>query len=220
MYDGSTLATQVNAKLNLAGTWTNGATPLVWNCSYSAITGKFTWAYGTANPSGASDLIIKFIPTGSNTIKLFGSIADQITVSGTAVAPNVARSFIMPAPIDLAPFQSIRVHSNVAKRTFAMVGNGRKVLTGTNILFEIPVYNQLVGGTMSFVPQDASLYRQEIMSNFDNMSFELRAPNGNLIPLFSGAECNFTFVIEREIFQPTNEDRIQSQNDYLSFSRM
>ena len=156
----------------------------------------------------------------SNTIKLFGAITNTIIISGNAVAPNVARSFFMIAPIDLAPFQSIRVHSNVAKRTFAMVGGASKVLTGTNILFEIPVYNQLVGGTMTFVPQDGDLYRQEIQSNFDNMSFELRGTNGALIPLFEGAEFNMTFIIEREIYQPTNDDRKSAQNDYLSFSRM
>ena len=220
VYDGTSLATQVNDKLNAAGTWTQGNTALLWICEYSAVTGKFRFRYTTANPAGASDLVVNFIPAGSNTIKLFGAITSSITISGNAVAPNVARSFFMIAPIDLAPFQSIRVHSNVAKRTFAMVGGASKVLTGTNILFEIPVYNQLVGGTMTFVPHDGDLYRQEIQSNFDNMSFELRGTNGALIPLFEGAEFNMTFIIEREIYQPTNDDRKSAQNDYLSFSRM
>lgn len=215
VYDGSSLATQLNTKLNAAGTWTTGSTALVWACSYSAITGKMTFAYGTANPAGASKLRLTFTTPTSNTLKLFGSVTSDVEIDGTT------RSLTMVAPVDLAPFQSIRVHSNLAKRTFQMSGPpSKRVLTGTNILFEIPVYNQLVGGTMVFVPGDPALYRQEIMSNFDNMSIELRAPNGNLIPLFEGAECNFTFIIEREIYQPSNEDRRNAQNDYLSFSKL
>lgn len=215
VYDGSSLATQLNTKLNAAGTWTSGSTALVWACTYSAITGKLTFAYGTTNPAGASNLRLTFNPAGSNVLKLFGSVTTEVEINGAT------KSLTMVAPVDLAPFQSIRVHSNLAKRTFQMTGpSNKKILTGTNILFEIPVYNQLVGGTMVFVPNDPSLYRQEVLSNFDNMSIELRGPNGNLIPLFEGAECNFTFIIEREIYQPSNEDRKNAQNDYLSFSRL
>lgn len=219
VYDGSSLATQLNTKLNSAGTWTSGNTALVWACSYSAITGKLTFAYGTTNPAGASALTLTFTAPQSNTIKLFGSVTSSVSINGTT------KSLTMVAPVDLAPFQSIRVHSNVAKRTFQMKGSGangdqRRVLTGTDILFEIPVYNQLVGGTMTFVPNDPFLYKQEIVSNFDNMSIELRGANGNLIPLFEGAECSFSFILEREIFQPSNDDRKNAQNDYLSFSRL
>ena len=214
VYDGSSLATQLNTKLNAAGTWTSGNTALVWACSYSAVTGKMTFAYGTTNPAGASTLRLTFTTVNSNTIKLFGSVTTEVNIP-------VTKTLTMVAPVDLAPFQSIRVHSNLAKRTFQMTGNsGKKVLTGTDILFEIPVYNQLVGGTMTFVPQEAFLYRQEILTNFDNMSIELRGPNGKLIPLFDGAETNFTFIIEREIFQPSNQDRLNAQNDYLSFSKL
>ena len=213
VYDGSALATQLNTKLNAAGTWTGG-TALVWACTYSAVSGKLTFAYGTANPAGGSTLRLTFTTANSNTIKLFGSVTSEVTIPTT-------RTLTMVAPVDLAPFQSIRVHSNLAKRTFQMTGaSSKKVLTGTDILFEIPVFNQLVGGTMTFVPNDPFLYRQEILTNFDNMSVELRGPNGKLIPLFDGAECSFTFIIEREIFQPTNEDRKNAQNDYLSFSKL
>jgi hypothetical protein len=215
VYDGSSLATQLNTKLNAAGTWTQGGTALLWTCAYSAISGKLTFSYTTTNPAGASKLRLTFNPVGSNVLKLFGSVTTEVEIDGTA------KSLTMVAPVDLAPFQSIRVHSNLAKRTFQMTGpTSKKILTGTNILFEIPVFNQLVGGTMVFVPNDPALYRQEILTNFDNMSIELRGPNGNLIPLFEGAECNFTFIIEREIYQPTNEDRKNAQNDYLSFSRL
>lgn len=214
VYDGSSLATQLNTKLNSAGTWTQGTTALNWNCSYSAVTGKMTFAYNTQNPLGSSTLRLTFVTANSNTIKLFGSVTNEVIIPTT-------RTLTMVAPVDLAPFQSIRVHSNLAKRTFQMTGDaGRKVLTGTDILMEIPVYNQLVGGTLTFVPQEAFLYRQEILTNFDNMSIELRGPNGKLIPLFDGAECSFTFIIEREIFQPSNQDRLNAQNDYLSFSKL
>jgi hypothetical protein len=214
VYDGSSLATQLNTKLNAAGTWTSGNTALVWACTYSAVTGKMTFAYGTTNPAGASTLRLTFTTVNSNTIKLFGSVTTEVNIPGT-------KTLTMVAPVDLAPFQSIRVHSNLAKRTFQMTGNsGKKVLTGTDILLEIPVYSQLVGGTLTFTPSDPFLYRQEILTNFDNMSIELRGPNGKLIPLFEGAESSFTFIIEREIFQPSNEDRKNAQNDYLSFSKL
>jgi hypothetical protein len=214
VYDGSALATQLNTKLNAAGTWTQNNTALVWACTYSAVSGKLTFAYTNANPVGGSTLRLTFTTANSNTIKLFGSVTNEVTIPTT-------RTLTMVAPVDLAPFQSIRVHSNLAKRTFQMTGaSSKKVLTGTDILMEIPVYNQLVGGTLTFVPSEAFLYRQEILTNFDNMSIELRGPNGKLIPLFDGAECSFTFIIEREIFQPTNEDRKNAQNDYLSFSKL
>lgn len=240
-YDGGTLATAIQSALNNATTgfkWTSGTTLANWTVTFSVLTNRLTFSYAVAEPAGGMSLTMVFKYTDTNqtpsvtynSIKLLGNIGITREVANTA-------GIVMLSIVDLAPFQAVRLHSNIAKRTFAMTDRFLyqpptllnpnppplfvgKQLNGTDILFEIPTFNQLAGSSLTFLPTTPDVYRQEIVSNFDNITFQLRDTFGNLLPLFEGCEFNITFVIEREIIQPNNEDRLGAVSDFAEFSTM
>lgn len=234
-YNASTLATAIQTALNDATTgfkWTSGTTLANWTVTYNANTYRFVWSYATADPAGNTGLTMRWRYNDTsvtpnviyNSTKLLGNIG------ATTDCPTTA-GFTGGSMVDLAPYQVVRLHSNIAKRTFAMqdryttsnagvTTSAGKQLNGTDILFEIPTNSQLTGSTLTFLPTTPETYRQEIVSNFDNVTFQLRDINGNLIPLFDGSEFNLTFVIEREIVQPNNEDRLGAVADFANFSTM
>ena len=209
----------MNAAGIASGKWTQGNTAPNFYIGFNVITNKYTIAYDVQNPAGASTLTMTFVgniagvPFDSR--RIFGSTANSITIP-------VSQVFNFPTFVDLVPYQAIRVHSNVAKRTMVMQPNtaGNKFLSNSDILFEIPTFNQQVGGILTFVPTTPDVYRQEIAANFDTMSIQIKDMAGNIVPLLENAELNMTFVIEREITQPSNEDRVSSVADYSQFSRM
>jgi hypothetical protein len=240
-YDGTVLATTIQTALNNAGTgfkWTSGSTLANWTVTFSVLTNRLTFSYATPEPTGGMSLTFVFKYTDTtpvpnityNSIKLLGNIGIELVVpSGGGVT--------MPSIVDLAPFQAVRLHSNIAKRTFSMTDRyipttptllnpypaptfAGKQLNGTDILFEIPTFNQLSGTTLTFLPTTPDVYRQEIVSNFDNVTFTLKDIDGNILPLYEGSEFNITFVIEREIIQPSNEDRLGAVSDFAQFSTM
>jgi hypothetical protein len=239
-YDGITLASAIESALNSAGSgikWASAGTPLLnWTVAFSVLTNRLTFSYAVPYPTGETSLTFVFKYTDTtpvpnityNTIKLVGNIGIEM------VCPTSA-GFTLLSIVDLAPFQAVRLHSNIAKRTFSMVDRyvfaptllnpnnsnfAGKQLAGSDILFEIPTFNQLTGSTLTFLPTTPDVYRQEIVSNFDNVTFQLKDTFGNLLPLFEGTEFNITFVIEREIVQPNNEDRMGAVADYANFSTM
>jgi len=234
-YNASTLATAIQTALNDATTgfkWTSGTTLATWTVTYNANTYRFVWSYATQDPAGNTALTMRWRYTDTSvtpnvrydTAKLLGNIGS------TTECPTTA-GFTGGSMVDLAPYQVVRLHSNIAKRTFAMQDRyttsntgvttpAGKQLNGTDILFEIPTNSQLTGSTLTFLPTTPETYRQEIVSNFDNVTFQLRDINNNLIPLFAGSEFNLTFVIEREIVQPNNEDRLGAVADFANFSTM
>lgn len=234
VYDAVNLATTIASKaaavpgpgfvyggiMNAAGNWTSGNTPPRFYLLFNVVTSKYTIAYDTANPAGASNLTMTFVGNVGgvdfDSRRIFGSTANAITI------PGAGQSFGFPTFVDLVPYQAIRIHSNVAKRTMIMQpnSNGAKFLSNSDILFEIPTFNQQVGGILTFVPTTPDVYRQEITANFDTMTIQVRDTEGRLIPLLENAELNLTFVVEREITQPSNEDRVSSVADYSQFSTM
>jgi len=241
-YDGGTLATAIQTALNNATTgfkWASGPTLANWTVTFSVLTNRLTFSYATAEPTipGMSlTMVFKYTDTNQNPSVTYNSIKLIGNIGITAVVPSTS-GIIMPSIVDLAPFQAVRLHSNIAKRTFAMTDRyitqqptllnpnppplfAGKQLNGTDILFEIPTFNQLAGSSLTFLPTTPDVYRQEIVSNFDNVTFQLRDTFGNLLPLYAGCEFNITFVIEREIIQPNNEDRLGAVSDFAEFSTM
>jgi len=210
----------MNAAGVASGKWTQGNTAPNFYIGFNVITNKYTIAYDVANPAGASDLTMTFVGNVNgvpfDSRRIFGSTANSIVI------PFASQVFNFPTFVDLVPYQAVRIHSNIAKRTMVMQPNadGAKFLSNSDILFEIPTFNQQVGGILTFVPTTPDVYRQEIAANFDTMSIQVRDMAGNLVPLLENAELNMTFVIEREITQPSNEDRVSSVADYSQFSRM
>lgn len=221
IYDGITLASAIQGIMNDAtnGVKYNGAI-MNWVVTYVPNNSKMLIYYTTA---GATNVSIRFSDFANgvftyDTTKVLGMYVFANSIyTKTIASSGIGASLTSDTCIDLNPYQVIRVHSNVSKRTLTKV---KGALCPTDILFEIPTYNQSIGSTLTFAPLSPDLYRQEIVSNFDYMTFQLRDKYGGLIPIVSSGECNITFVIEREITEPTNADRMYSIGNYTQFSSM
>ena len=221
IYDAVSLALQLTTQMNDATTGVkyNGAV-MAWSVVFVPANSKMLIYYGTA---GATNVSVRFSDFAGGAFtyditKVMGMyVFANSNYTKTISASGIANAIASDTCVDLNPYQVVRLHSNVAKRTFAKRGTG---LTTTDILFEIPTYNQAIGSTLTFAPLSPDLYRQEIVSNFDYMTFQLRDKYGGLIPLPSSVEANITFVIEREITEPTNADRVYSIGGYNQFSNM
>lgn len=228
VYDGPSFLTAVNAAM--VGQFSNvGGVNVPFNNLFDVVTSKWTWRLATnATPpvSAAQNVLttISFVNTIGgvtyNAAKLFGNVSEQNSID---IPINPLFSIVMPGNVDLVPYQVIRLHSNCAKRTFqksAPQANGTSILQGTDILVEIPVYNANIGSTITWSPTDASLYRQDLVSNFDQFNISIRDKYGNLIPLLSNCEVNLSFIIEREVILPTPDDVRNSIANYAEFSML
>lgn len=221
IYDAVSLALQITTQMNDATTGVkyNGAV-MAWSVAFVPNNSKMLLYYGTA---GATNVSIRFsdFANGAFTYDITKVLGMYVFANSiytkTISASGIANAIVSDTCVDLNPYQVVRVHSNVAKRTLSKV---RGALCPTDILFEIPTYNQAIGSTLTFAPLSPDLYRQEIVSNFDYMTFQLRDKYGGLIPISPSSECNITFVIEREITEPTNADRMYSIGNYTQFSNM
>ena len=132
--------------------------------------------------------------------------ARQVAVSG-AFNPAPIPSVYPPLGCDFKTIDTIRVHSNIAKRFFEIKGGK---LTQNNVLFELPTPNSVVGSLMVWEAYNSELYSQEVFSNFDNMVIELRDRTGNLIDFQSYCSFTMLFCIEREIEITDPKDRLKN----------
>ena len=132
--------------------------------------------------------------------------ARQIVVSG-AFTPVPVPSVYPPLGCDFKTIDTIRVHSNVSKRFFEIMGGK---LTQNNVLFELPTPNSVVGAVMIWEPTNPERYSKEIFSNFNNMTIELRDRLGNLIDFQSYCSFTMTFCIQREIEIADPKERLKN----------
>lgn len=134
------------------------------------------------------------------------NITQATVTTVTSSVPDNIQAVLSPNTSDMRVYDTIRICSSIAKRHFERT-NG--VLSQTQVLMEIPVYNISIGQTLIWEAMN-DLYKQAVVSNFDNMTLEVRDTNGNLIPLKDTCDFNMNFIIEREIPQVSPEDRINS----------
>jgi hypothetical protein len=222
VYDGPALNTAVNAAMagqvfNVAGA------NMVFANVFNAVTSKYTWVFA---PGSTGITTISFVNTIGDvqydSAKVFGSITDSIAI------PIAQTNYTMLGNVDLVPFQVIRIHSNCAKRTFqksALItsganANATSILQGTDILFEVPIYSAQIGSVITWTPITTELYRQDLVSNFDQFNISLRDKRGNLIPLLPNCEVNLTFMIERELILPNPDNVKNAIADYAQFSTL
>ena len=222
VYDGPALNTAVNTAMagqvfNVAGA------NMVFANVFNAVTSKYTWAFA---PGSTGITTISFVNTIGDvqydSAKVFGSITPTIQI------PVAQTNFTMLGNVDLVPFQVIRIHSNCAKRTFQKSAlttsganaNATSILQGTDILFEVPIYSAQIGSVITWTPITTELYRQDLVSNFDQFNFSLRDKRGNLIPLLPNCEVNITFMIERELILPNPDNVKNAIADYAQFSAL
>ena len=129
----------------------------------------------------------------------------QAAANGAFTDPPIS---IYPSnTVDFRTIDTIRIHSNIAKRFFEI--NGGK-LSGNNVLFELIAPASTVGSTLVWENHTPELYSQEVHSNYDNLTLELKDKNGNLIDFFDQCNFNMTFSIEREIEMPDPRERLKN----------
>jgi hypothetical protein len=134
------------------------------------------------------------------------------TQTGQQVAANGAftnplTNIYPPNTVDFRTIDTIRIHSNIAKRFFEISGGK---LSGNNVLFELVAPASTVGSTLVWENMTPDLYSQEVHSNYDNLTLELKDRNGNLIDFFDQCNFNMTFSIEREIEMPDPRERLKN----------
>jgi hypothetical protein len=212
----SVLNTELNKPVAEGGVRSNAGDSLDWLAEYNPLFNKILIRY-TANVqvSVSIDTYHKVGDTQYNATRWMGtSITTPKTPQQTAPQGAVDGAFTNPLPsiypplgVDFKTIDTIRVHSNVAKRFFE-IKSGR--LSENNVLFELIPPNSTVGSVMVWEPTNPELYSQEIHSNFDNMVIELRDRTGNLIDFQSYCSFTMTFSVMREIEIPDSKDRLKN----------
>lgn len=213
-----------NGGINWSGTGGADVAP-VWVAGVVSNRIYLCWTVSNTGALGnGTGISINSYPTVNSTqydmTKLLGRTKSAPTINQgtspivvTSSVPDNIQAVLSPNTMDLRTYDTIRICSNLAKRHFEKQ-NG--VLSQTNVLLEIPVYNISIGNVLIWEAMH-ELFKQDCISNFDNMSIEIRDTNNNLIPLKSTCDFNMNFIIERELPEINPEDRI---NSLRNFNRM
>lgn len=219
----STLQTLLNAGVDFVGSdainYINWFDTSAGSPSPFASTGNlnlFYKVYGTGG-TAPSDLTFTFVGAGFNSRKLFGSSSNAITLS-VPVAPLVGKIaiYVFPYPCDLQTYNIIRVHANIARRTYKMTSNA---LNQSDIFFEMALSSaNSVGTTLVFQPNDPFSLEQLVDTNFDTLRIQLRDVYGDLIPLASTAEFNLTLGVTRDVPEQTNAQKISNLQSFQHFN--
>ena len=132
-------------------------------------------------------------------------VGQQVAANGAFTDPPI--DVYQPRTVDFKTTDTIRIHSNIAKRFFEIKG-GR--LTSNDVLFEIVTPESAVSSTLIWENNTPELYSQEVHTNYDNLAIELKDRNGNLIDFYDHCNFNLTFSIEREIEIPDPKERLKN----------
>ena len=219
-YSPLSLCAYLNTALNETnvngGVRSDGDASLAWLAEYNPLYNKILIRY-TANVAVTVFIETYHVVNGTqyNATRWMGTtILSSKTPTQTAQQAAANGAFTSPLPsvypplgCDFKTIDTIRIHSNVAKRFFE-IKSGR--LSENNVLFELIAPSSAVGSVMTWEPSNPDLYSQEIHSNFDNMVIELRDRTGNLIDFQSYCSFTMTFSVERTIELPDSRDRLKN----------
>lgn len=221
----STLGTLLNSNVNFVGE--TAANNTVWFDTTAGSppaftsTGNINLFYRCYGTPTIGDITVSFADSAAtppyNSRKLFGSSSNSIVI--TAPAAPVADKFgiySFPYSADLLTYNIIRVHANLARRTYAMSGGA---LNQTDIFFEMFLTSDNgTGTTVVFSPNDPFAFEQIVDSNFDTLRIQLRDVYGDLIQLAPTSEFHLTLGITREIPEQTNAQKIQQLAGFQHFN--
>jgi hypothetical protein len=138
--------------------------------------------------------------------KTVQQVAQQVAANGI-FNPDPAVGLYPPRTSDFKTVDTIRIHSNIAKRFFEIKGGK---LSPNNVLFEITAPESSIGSTLVWENNTPELYSQEVHSNYDSVIIELKDRNGVLIDFYDHCNFNLTFSIEREIEIPDPKERLKN----------
>jgi hypothetical protein len=199
------------------GVRSNADASLVWLAEFNPLLGKILIRY-TANVAVTVSIDTFFLigTTRYNATRWMGTtiqspktvqqVGQQAAVQGV-FNPDPPIDVYQPRTVDFKTTDTIRIHSNIAKRFFEIKG-GR--LTSNDVLFEIVAPESAVSSTLIWENNTPELYSQEVHTNFDNLAIELKDRNGNLIDFYDHCNFNLTFSIEREIEIPDPKERLKN----------
>jgi len=137
--------------------------------------------------------------------KTVQQVGQQVAANGVFTDPAV--DLYPPRTSDFKTVDTIRIHSNIAKRFFEIKGGK---LSPNNVLFEITAPESSIGSTLIWENNTPELYSQEVHSNYDSVIIELKDRNGVLIDFYDHCNFNLTFSIEREIEIPDPKERLKN----------
>lgn len=224
----STLTTLLNTNVNFAGE--TGTDYTIWFDTTAGSpppftsTGNINLFYKCYGAPTVGDIAVSFVdalavPQPYNSRKLFGSSSNSIVITAPAIAvANKFGIYALPYSADLLTYNIIRVHANLARRTYAMSG-APKALNQTDIFFEMFLNGDNgTGTTFVFVPSDPFSFEQIVDSNFDTLRIQLRDVYGDLVQLAPTAEFHLTLGITREVPEQTNAQKIQQLASFQHFN--
>lgn len=145
----------------------------------------------------------------------YASKSKMQTVNAPYSNGVITKPIYFPFGVDFKVADVIRIHSNCAKRFFELKD---KRLSQNSVLFELVVPNITNGTTFIWENYNSDIYSQEMYSNFDNLTIELRSKDGKLIPFKSNCQFNLTFIIERELEQPDPKERLKNLQNFNNLS--
>jgi hypothetical protein len=230
----STIAGLLNTNCNFTGedaaNYTTWFDSTAGSPSPFASTGNLNLFYKAYGTPTLSDLTFTFVGTSGgvdyNSRKLFGSSSAAIILFAPAVVvTGKFGSYTFPYPCDLQTYNIIRVHANIARRTYKMSGGSavapvsQGALNQSDIFFEMPLSSDnSVGTTLVFQPNDPFAFEQVVDSNFDTLRIQLRDIYGDLIPLSPTAEFNLTLGVTRDVPEQTNAQKIANLSTFQHFN--
>lgn len=202
----STLQTLLEAQARFIGTPTTSMGWVVDVQNAVNLRIRFTGTYGGA--SAFTKLTFKYGVYDAKA--LLGFSNDSYDIAYASRATGITGELAM----DLIPYDTLRLCSNVAKRFWVKRNN---VLVQSDVMLEIPIIDYNLGATVKWEAVD-DLYKQDILEDFGNISFSIKDDNDNIIPFDSTAKINILFSIERTITYPSPEEKLRAIQNYASYS--
>jgi len=206
----------LNKPLANCGVRSDAGASLAWLAEFDPLLNKILIRY-TANVAvnvGINTFFLigtirynstRWMGTTIQSPKTVQQVGQQVAANGAFTDPPI--DVYQPRTVDFKTTDTIRIHSNIAKRFFEIKG-GR--LTSNDVLFEIVAPESAVGSTLIWENNTPELYSQEVHTNYDNLAIELKDRNGNLIDFYDHCNFNLTFSIEREIEIPDPKERLKN----------
>ena len=196
---------------------------MAWVCQYDAITNRIALMF-SAQAQAVRIMTFPLITENGTDVQY-----DMTRVLGKQRwDPNIDQSVnaavtngILTAPvygpnsIDLRSVDLLEIHSNVSKRSFEIRD---KKLSQSDTLFSILVPNLSNGSVLLWQNDNSHIYSQEIYSNFDNLTIEIKDKNNISVPFKGYCKFYLTFLIERDIELPNPQERIKNLQNFNQLS--
>lgn len=207
-YSTTTLASALQTQLEANVRYTN-TTIMGWLVDVqNAVNLRIRYINAFGGTTASTNISFKFGNYDSKSLMGFSLDSYNITFE------NRATGITGELAMDLVPYDTLRLCSNIAKRFWVKRNN---VLVQSDVLLELHVLNWSLGATLLWEATDV-LYEQDILEDFGNISFSIKDNDDNIIQFDSTAMINILFSITRTITYPSPEEKLRAIQNYSSYS--